>query len=246
MNAGKSNSDMALPGPAEMPAACAVCGVRALTVCAPLTNSGLAAVDAIASRHEFAAGQGLFDEGEPARHVFNVTEGAVKIFKLLSDGRRQVTGFLFAGDFLGLASGEAYAYSAEAVTGTKLCRFQRSQLEQVLRRYPEMERRLLEIAGHELAEAQDQMLLLGRKTAKERIASFLLLLSRRAEAGGRSADPVQVPMSRNDIADYLGLTTETVSRTITKLKSDGLIELQAGGLIRLADRDRLLEISDSY
>ncbi|MEO1193821.1 MAG: helix-turn-helix domain-containing protein [Pseudomonadota bacterium] len=246
MTSSAKAKSVVLPPGVAIPAACGVCGVRSLTVCAPLDEVGLTAVDAIAVRKTFGAGEGLFDEGERAEHVFNVTEGAVKIFKLLSDGRRQVTGFLFAGDFLGLASGEAYAYSAEAMTETKLCRFQKSHLEMVLQRFPEMERRLLDIAGHELAEAQEQMLLLGRKTARERIASFLLLLSRRAEAGGRKADPVQVPMSRSDIADYLGLTTETVSRTITKLKSDGLIELQSGGLIRLADREALSDIAERY
>ncbi len=229
-----------------IPHACAVCGVRSLTVCAPLDNEALTAVDHIATRRSFESGDGIFDEGEPARHVFNVTEGAVKIFKLLADGRRQVTGFLFAGDFLGLASDEAYAYSAEAVTRTKLCRFQRRELDEMLQRYPQMERRLLDIAGNELAQAQEQMLLLGRKTAKERIASFLLLLSRRAKQGGRQENPVTVPMSRNDIADYLGLTTETVSRTFTKLKTEGLIELLREGKVRLADREALSEIAETY
>lgn len=227
-----------------MPQACAVCGVRSLTVCAPLDCNALSVIDSIAVRLSFAPGQTIFDEGEPARHVFNVTEGAVKVFKLLADGRRQVTGFLFAGDFLGLASGEAYAYSAEALAKTKLCRFPRRELDRMLQRFPEMERRLLEIAGHELAEAQDQMLLLGRKTARERIASFLLNLSRRAKAGGRQANPLHLPMSRSDIADYLGLTTETVSRTITKLRGEALIELQEGGFVKLLDRDALAQAAE--
>jgi len=232
--------------PVALPPACAVCGVRSLTVCAPLDNEALVSLDAIATRLTVKAGQGIFDEGEPARHVFNVTEGASKIFKLLPDGRRQVTGFLFAGDFLGLASGEAYAYSAEAVTETRLCRFGRRDLDRMLERYPLMERRLLEIAGHELAEAQEQMLLLGRKTAAERIASFLVVLSRRAKAGGRTTNPVHLPMSRSDIADYLGLTTETVSRTFTKLKIGGLIELRPAGLVRLVDEEALGELAASY
>ncbi len=229
-----------------IPPACAVCGVRSLTVCAPLDNEALTAVEHIATRRTFESGDCIFDEGEPARHVFNVTEGAVKIFKLLADGRRQVTGFLFAGDFLGLASDEAYAYSAEAVSTTRVCRFQRRQLDEMLQRYPLMERRLLDIASNELAQAQEQMLLLGRKTAKERIASFLLLLSRRARQGGRQENPVTVPMSRSDIADYLGLTTETVSRTFTKLKSEGLIELLREGRVRLADKGTLTEIAETF
>lgn len=234
-----------LVDPDAIPQACAACGVRSLTVCAPLDNRALAAVDAIATRHTYEAGQNIFDEGEPSEHLFNITQGTIKIYKLLADGRRQVTGFLFAGDFLGLASESAYAYSAETITQSKVCRFRRGQLDDLLQRFPQMERRLLVIAGHELAEAQEQMLLLGRKTAKERIASFLLVLSRRAKQAGRSDNPVPVPMSRTDIADYLGLTTETVSRTFTKLKTEGLIQLQPGNMVALADREALANIAEA-
>ncbi len=233
-----------LVDPVAIPQACAACGVRSLTVCAPLENAALAAVDAIATRHTYESGRNIFDEGEASDHLFNVTQGTIRIYKLLADGRRQVTGFLFAGDFLGLASEAAYAYSAETVTETKVCRFRRGQLDDLLQKYPQMERRLLVIAGHELAEAQEQMLLLGRKTAKERIASFLLVLSRRAKQAGRSEDPVSVPMSRTDIADYLGLTTETVSRTFTKLKTEGLITLLPGNRVALSDREALSEIAE--
>lgn len=230
----------ATPRPGSGPAGgCAACAVRGLTVCAPLNPSGLAEVEGLSTQVVLQGGDQLFDEGQRAEHVFNVTEGTLKIFKLLPDGRRQVTGFLFAGDFLGLASQETYAYSAEAVTPARLCRFQRRQLDGLLGRQPEMERRLLSKASHELAEAQEQMLLLGRKTARERVASFLLLLARRARQRGAVADPINVPMSRTDIADYLGLTTETVSRTFTRLKNDGTIRLLPGGKVSLLDRGSL-------
>jgi len=233
----------AAPRPGGRVGGCAACAVRGLTVCAPLNPAGLAEVEGLSLQLALSPGDQLFDEGEAADHVFNVTEGTLKIFKLLPDGRRQVTGFLFAGDFLGLASQETYAYSAEAVTPVRLCRFQRRQLDGLLGRHPEMERRLLSKASHELAEAQEQMLLLGRKTAKERVASFLLLLSRRAHQRGIAADPVAVPMSRTDIADYLGLTTETVSRTVTRLKSEGTIRLLPGGKVGLSDRAALEAIA---
>jgi CRP/FNR family transcriptional regulator len=176
--------------------------------------------------------------------VFNVTAGAVKVYKLLADGRRQMTGFLFPGDFLGLANEKTYAYSAEAITHTMLCRFPRRKLQRLLEEYPKMEHRLLAMASHELAAAQEQMLLLGRKTAREKIASFLLMLSRRATQRGQAGDPVSVPMSRNDIGDYLGLTTETVSRAFTQLKQSGSINLLQGGKVKLADRDRLESIAE--
>ncbi|MHA1154364.1 MAG: cyclic nucleotide-binding domain-containing protein, partial [Alphaproteobacteria bacterium] len=161
------------PFAVPMRSPCSACAVRDLTLCATLEEPELAEMAAIVTTLEL-------DEAEPADHLFNVTAGAVKVYKLLADGRRQMTGFLFPGDFLGLANEENYAYSAEAVTHTALCRFPRRKLERLLEKYPKMEHRLLGMASHELAVAQEQMLLLGRKTAREKIASFLLMLSRRA------------------------------------------------------------------
>lgn len=235
----------AMPRPGGKPSPCAACAVRGLTVCAPLNPDALADVEQQSSQIVLSTGATLFEEGAPAEAVFNVTAGTLKVFKLLPDGRRQVTGFLAAGDFLGLANRDVYSYSAEAVTDCRLCRFQRRKLEGLLQRHPEMERRLLGMASNELAEAQEQMLLLGRKTAKERIASFLLILSRRAKRRGEPGDPVDVPMSRTDIADFLGLTTETVSRTFTRLKADGTIQLLPAGKVRLAKADILRELANA-
>jgi len=230
--------------PRTLPSPCAACSVRHTSLCAALDESEVREVAAITTTMEFDAGGPLIDEGQPATYVFNVTSGAIKVYKLLVDGRRQMTGFLFPGDFLGLANDEIYAYSAEAVTASTVCRFPRRKLEAVLARYPKMERRLLGIASHELAAAQEQMLLLGRKTALEKIASFLLMLSRRAAQRELASNPVSVPMSRNDIGDYLGLTTETVSRTFSQLKANGIIELLAGGKVRLANPTKLQDIAE--
>ena len=115
-----------------------------------------------------------------------------------------------------------------------------------MERFPKVEQRLLNIASNELAAAQDQMLLLGRKTAKEKIASFLLLLARRARQRGQSESPVAVPMSRNDIGDFLGLTTETVSRTFTQLKQSNLIRLLPAGKVELSGRAELEDIAGGY
>ena len=230
--------------PDAVPSPCRACSVRHLTLCAALDDQEVADIAAIVSSVELGPGEPLFDEAEPAKHVFNVTAGAIKIYKLLPDGRRQMTGFLFPGDFLGLANDDIYAYSAEAVTFSTLCRFPRNKLEPLLERYPKMERRLLSMASHELAVAQEQMLLLGRKTAREKVASFLLMLSRRAIQRGQPGNPVSVPMSRNDIGDYLGLTTETVSRTFTQLKQGGSIVLSGNGKVELANPDALEKISE--
>jgi CRP/FNR family transcriptional regulator len=184
---------------------------------------------------EVPAHQPIFDEADPADHVYSVTAGVVKIYKLLPDGRRQITGFLFPGDFLGLTHNESYAYCAEALVETKLCRFSRRRLEELMSEIPHLEARLLGMASHELAAAQNQMILLGRKSARERVVSFLLAMSERAARGGQPANPVTLAMTRGDIADYLGLTLETVSRILSRLKSDRLIEPLGEKQVRLAD-----------
>ena len=227
-----------------MPSPCAACSIRHLSLCAALQENEVQEMAAIVTTMEVGVGESLIDEGQPATHVFNVTVGAIRVYKLLIDGRRQMTGFLFPGDFLGLANEETYAYSAEAVTTSMVCRFPRRKIEALLTKYPKMEKRLLGMASHELAAAQEQMLLLGRKNAREKIASFLLMLSRRAGQRGLTDDPILVPMSRNDIGDYLGLTTETVSRTFSDLKAKGVIELLPAGKIHLVQRENLEEIAD--
>ncbi len=131
---------------------------------------------------EAPPGQCFIDEGEPARSFFNITAGTAKLFKLLPDGRRQITGFVGAGHFLGLAVSDTYAFSAEAIEPVRYCRFQRAKLRALLDDFPLMEKRLLEVASNELVAAQEQMLLLGRKTARERLASFLSLQSRQGVA----------------------------------------------------------------
>lgn len=231
-------------GPQEAESPCGACSVRHLTFCAPLGEEELNHVTRIVQNVELHPSDPLFDEGEDANFIYSVTAGAVKVYKLLSDGRRQIIGFLFAGDFLGLADDETYAYSAEAIIHSTLCRFPRRKLEALLERYPRMERRLLGMASHELAAAQEQMLLLGRKTAREKIASFLLSLGQRAAQRGQSSNPVSVPMSRNDIGDYLGLTTETVSRTFTQLRQNNLIVLHPAGRVELLDVDALRDIAE--
>jgi CRP/FNR family transcriptional regulator len=179
-------------------------------------------------------GQTLFHEGDEAKHVFTVTDGVLKLYKLLSDGRRQITGFLVAGAFLGLAYGRSYLFSAEAVTPTRLCRFSRRRFETFATEHPELERELLSVASNELAQAQDQMLLLGRKTARERLATFLWNMAKHQDG-----EIIMLSMSRADIADYLGLTVETVSRTFTAMRKDSLINIRRSGAVELMEPNRI-------
>ena len=225
---------------------CDTCAVRPYSACAALDSDEQKRLVDIMKTVEVEAHQAIFNEFDKAQHVFNVTEGAVKIYKLLSDGRRQITGFLFPGDFLGLTHNETYAYSAEALGPTKLCRFPREKLEALLDEMPSLEQRLLGMASHELAAAQDQMILLGRKSAKERVVSFLLMLSNSAVRHGRSGNPVSLPMTRNDMGDYLGLSLETVSRAFTQLKTQGFIQLLDERQVRLIKPDAMREIATGF
>lgn len=223
---------------------CAACAVQDRVFCSALDAPELERMGNLAHQISVPGRSTIIEEGEAAEWLFNVTAGIVKLYKLLPDGRQQVTGFLFAGDFLGIALNETYAYSAEAIGAVQLCRFPRVGIEGLLGDLPHLEKRLLTMASNELVQAQDQLLLLGRKTAREKVVSFLLNLSRRAENRGESASPVNVPMSRDAIADYLGLTTETVSRTLTKLKTEGCIRLLAGNQIDLPDMEKLIDMSE--
>jgi CRP/FNR family transcriptional regulator, anaerobic regulatory protein len=224
---------------------CRNCPARAKSVCAGAPIDELDRLAGLVSPQQLMAGEPLLHEGDAASHVFTVTAGSMKIYKLLPDGRRQVTGFLFQGDFLGLAFDGSYTYTAEALTDTTVCRFPRRQFETFVDDHPAMERRLRAMASNELAAAQDQMVLLGRKTALERVASFLLGLIRRQERLGHDGKAIRLTMTRSDIADYLGLTTETISRTLTGLRSEGVIELDGTTLVRVRDRARIEAIAQN-
>lgn len=222
---------------------CGQCKARGLSVCGSLKEEGLRRLAALAEPLDVAAGGVLLREGDPATHLINVTSGMVRVSKLLPDGRRQIVGFLMAGDFLGLASGETYAFTAEAIGEATACRFRRAGYRALLAELPELEAALLERASHDLQAAQDHMLLLGRKTAIERLASFLLDLSGRAARTGDDGVVVDLPMSRAEIADYLGLTIETVSRTMSRLKAGGAITLPSQRAVRIEQSERLRALS---
>ena len=185
----------------------------------------------------------LAREGDPARHLFNVTAGSLRVYKLLPDGRRQITGFLFAGDFLGLASGEAFGFTAEAMEASSLCRFRRDAYRTLVRETPDLEQALLTRTSHELAAAQNQMLLLGRKTAQERVASFLLDLPSHDPSRSAPDNHVRLPMTRAEIADYLGLTIETVSRVLSRLKASGVVRLVSLHELQVLRPDQLQAIA---
>lgn len=226
-----------------LPAPCASCDVRERNFCAALAPAEIAELTRILTEAQVPAHGTLFREGEPADYVMNITRGAVKLYKLLADGRRQVLGFRFAGDFIGLTGGTDYAYSVEALTETRVCRFARRKLDALRERMARIDKRLLELSIDELAATQEQLVLLGRKHAEEKLVSFLLLLGQAQVRRGEPIEPIVLPMNRSDIADYLGLTIETVSRTFTALRKRGLIALDDTTHVRVRDRTALEDMA---
>lgn len=222
---------------------CVSCAARGYSVCNAIEDKDLARLSAVALTREIPKGETFIEEGDAATDFFNITSGTVKLYKLLPDGRQQVTGFASAGHFLGLAVSRTYAFSAEAIETTQLCRFSRPKLRELVQDFPALEQRLLETACNELVAAQEQMLLLGRKTARERVASFLIA---RAEArlpcSGPSAT-VPLPMTRSEIADYLGLTIETVSRTMSRFKAEKRIAIPSNTEVVILDQPWLNNIA---
>ncbi|WGD56619.1 helix-turn-helix domain-containing protein [Bradyrhizobium sp. CB1650] len=189
---------------------------------------------------EFAYKKGteIYGEKEPAEYVYQVKNGAVRSYKLLSDGRRQIGAFHLVGDIFGLENGNAHRFTAESIIETTVRLIKRHSLETVAECDAVVIHNLLNMTTKSLQHAEDHMLLLGRKDSVERVAAFLLEMDRRL-AG---ADIMSLPMSRRDIADYLGLTLETVSRALTRLRQGGALDFIGNTQreIRLLDRKQLL------
>lgn len=183
--------------------------------------------------------QPLFHETDRAELYFKVVSGAMRSCTVLANGRRHVGEFFLPGDFIGLDAETSYAFTAEAVTDTTVLRYSRRRVDALAWLEPRIGRSLLRIACHGLVVARQQMVLLGRKTAEERIASFILGLADRNGA----ADRVALPMTRSDIGDHLGLTMETVCRALAQLKKDGVIELTIHELV-IRDRDTLAGLAE--
>ncbi len=181
----------------------------------------------------------IYAEDEPADYVYKVISGAVRTYKLLSDGRRQIGAFHLPGDVFGLEAGKEHHFSAEAIADSKVLVVKRSAITALAVRDSEIARELWALTALYLERAQNHMLLLGRKNAQERLAAFLLEMATRIPSG----NIIALPMCRQDIADYLGLTIETVSRTLTQLESTAAIDLPSSRRILLRDRAALNQLN---
>lgn len=240
---------MPMPSSHEEPEdRCMHCAGRAFSVCDALDESELGILSREASRMTVPTGRGFIEEGDIARDFFVVTEGTIRLFTLLPDGRRQVTGFAERGSFLGLAADDTYAFGAEALTPVHLCRFPHVAMTRLTERFPHLEQRLRREASRELARSHARMTLLGRKSAQERLASFLMerigCHHRITGLDTGTELALTLPMPRSDIADYLGLTIETISRVLSLFKREGLINIHGITHIDVLRPERIHRIAE--
>jgi CRP/FNR family transcriptional regulator, anaerobic regulatory protein len=218
---------------------CLDCAVRSSSICAALDGDEIRAFGHLGRHIHFSSGETVFAQEDMTASFYNLLEGVMRLYKLLPDGRRQIVGFALPGDFLGVAASSHHGFSADAIGAVTVCRFSRASFERFVEDKPYMLRRINELTVRELNRARDHMVLLGRRSAEEKVASFLIgWRDRLSQPKGSSATvdlpinlPIDLPMSRLDIADYLGLTIETVSRTFTRLEREGVLDIVPGGIL---------------
>ena len=172
-------------------------------------------------------GRSLFFEGDNAVDVFEVNTGTLRIFRMIADGRRVITGFHYPNDIIGVSLGGRYLYSAEAVSAITVRRLSRRRFDAAITENDHLRPQVFALVSDEMAAAQDQMVLLSSKNAEERLCSFLFAATKRQAASKDNRTTIELPMGRQDIADYLGLTIETVSRTMTKLIGKGVVHIDS-------------------
>ncbi len=234
----------------DTPELCRTCEARHKGICGALSGKELSHLSRHTTKKTVSAGTELVGETEQASAYANIMGGVVKLSKMMPDGRQQIVGLQFAPDFLGRPFQETSNITAEAATSVKLCAFPRSTLDAMMKEVPGVEQRLLRQTLKELDEARQWMLTLGRKTAAEKVASFLYMIAAQIDPERDLDDmgPVtfDLPLTRADIADFLGMTIETVSRQFTKLRKDGVIKLDQSRHVTVPDLQRLRDATGEF
>jgi CRP/FNR family transcriptional regulator len=209
---------------------CADCAVRGFSVCASLDQFEMREFEQLSRRVNFETCATVFAQEDISSCFYNLLDGVMRLYKLLPDGRRQIVGFVLPGDFVGMTTEQRHGFSADAIGPITVCQFAKVPFGRFAEDKPNLLRRMNKLAVQELNQARDHMVLLGRRSAEEKVATFVVgWRDRLVELRGPS-NIVPLPMSRQDIADYLGLTIETVSRTFTKLEREGIIAILPGGV----------------
>jgi len=223
---------------------CNECPIKHRAVCAYTEKSEIAQLEAVKSYKTYAAGDPIIFAGDRMVFVGSVVTGVARLSQTMVDGRKQMVGLLLPSDFIGRPGREYSAFDVEATTEVTLCRFERKPFENLLRDIPNLRGRMLEMALDELDAAREWMLLLGRKTAREKIASLLTIIARRQNLMPDAANnevSFDLSLTREAMSEYLGLTLETVSRQINALHKDGVIKLEKKRHVVVNDFARLLE-----
>jgi CRP/FNR family transcriptional regulator len=227
----------------EIPVVCRACEARHGGMCGVMTPQQLTELSKFTTRKKVNPGSEVVGQGEQVAAYANVLKGVVKLSKMLHDGRQQIVGLQFAPDFLGRPFSRESTISAEAATETEICSIPKAVLDRMVGDSPELEHKLHQQALVELDEARDWMLTLGRKTAQEKVASFLYMIALHYDPESIERTVFDLPLSRADIADFLGLTIETVSRQMTKLRGDGVIQIENNRHVSVPDMERLAEVA---
>ena len=224
---------------------CSNCPIRHRAVCARCDDDELAQLEAIKYYKTFAAGETIVWAGEPMDFVASVVKGVATLSQTMEDGRRQMVGLLLGSDFIGRPNRDRVGYDVTATTEVTLCCFRRKPFQALVESTPYINQRLLEMTLDELDAAREWMLILGRKTAREKIASFLSIIARRETLESEGEIGINLtfdlPLTREAMADYLGLTLETVSRQMSGLKRDGVIVLEGKRRVIVPDFDVLMD-----
>lgn len=232
----------------DVPVLCRSCEARHRGICGALSPEQLVRLAKHTTRHVYASEHEMLVAGEDVRRYSNILSGVVKLSKLMADGRQQIVGLQFAPDFLGRPFKQQSDVAAQAATDVRVCSFPKPVLEEMVRQSPGMEMRLHEQSLRELDEAREWMLTLGRKNANEKVASFLVLISSHFDPEKKTGDAAvrfELPLKRADIADFLGLTIETVSRQLTKLRKAGLILFENTRTVIVPDIEALRTASEA-
>lgn len=233
---------------ANLKAACGECSLRNLCLPLNLGADDMRALEATVKSHRtLSKGEFLYRVGDPFHSLFAIRSGSTKNCEITVDGSVQITGFHLAGELLGMdaISSEQHPSDVVALETTEICELPFDKLETLARELPSLQHQLLRLMSREIADEEIQLVMLGRMKAEERLAAFLLSFSRRLQKLGNSASVLRLPMSRQDLGDYLGLALETVSRLFSRFQEEKLITVQ-GRNIKLLDAGRLKNITDQF
>jgi len=227
----------------DIPVVCRACEARHGGVCGVMSPQQLSELAKHTKRRKIAPGSEVVGQGEKMTTYANIMRGVVKLSKMMHDGRQQIVGLQFAPDFIGRPFAKESSLSAEAATDTEICTMPKNIIDRIVADNPDLEHKLHQQALVELDEARDWMLTLGRKTAQEKVASFLYMIAIHFDPESPDKTAFELPLSRSDIADFLGLTIETVSRQLTKLRAETVISIENNRHVIVPDMDRLAQFA---